>query len=102
MRPLVEQRCVLADADAAGLREVKPKLTPAAGTTAFRLGRGAQLLFSGVEPYRCHVLAPRMTRAPRLPAPPSVVAVRAAPAPDGRGYVLTAETAAELAAPMAR
>jgi hypothetical protein len=102
VRPLVEQRCVLADADAAGLRERPAKLSPAAGTTAFRLKGGAQLLFSGLEPYRCHVLAPHMRSPPALPAAPAAVALSAKPAPDGRGWLLTAETAAELAAPMAR
>jgi hypothetical protein len=102
VRPLVEQRCVLADADAAGLRERPAKLSPAAGTTAFRLKGRAQLLFSGLEPYRCHVLAPQMRSQPVLPSAPSAVVLSAKPAPGGRGWLLTAETAPELAAPMAR
>jgi hypothetical protein len=102
IRPLAEQRCVLADADAAGLREVKPNLTPVAGTMAFRLKGRAQLLFSGLEPYRCHVFAPRMTAAPVLPAAPDQVRLRAQKGPGGRGWLLTAETDEALAAPMAR
>jgi hypothetical protein len=102
VRPLVEQRCVLADADAAGLREQPALLSPVAGTIAFRLKGGAQLLFSGLEPYRCHVLAPQMRSLPALPVAPAAVALSAKPAPGGRGWLLTAEIATELAAPMAR
>jgi hypothetical protein len=101
VRPLVQQRCVLADADAAGLREVKPRQTPADGTMAFRLNGRAQLLFSSFEAHRCHVFAPRMKALPALPANPPLVAISAQWAPGG-GVLLTAETAPELAAPMAR
>jgi hypothetical protein len=101
VRPLAQQRCVLADADAAGLREVRPRQTPADGTIAFRLQGGAQLLFTGFEAHRCHVFAPRMARAPVLPANPALVRLSAQPAAGG-GFLLTAETAPELAAPMAR